>query len=404
MSPSPSEQGPIPGEASFKSRAAHEHSSPSENDSLPGFQTPSSAAGNDQPPNAVTRRLLSLFNSSPSDTAPLATQEQTQEGAVADAPASAGAPPRPLPCLKSVNCNDTGHEQEANERLQDRIRYQLKAGVTLELNAGAFIKRFGLERVGFLTLTLADHLDWRNETEWQEAQRRFRSLDTGYLHKRFTARMCVLEPQQKNGMCIHWHLLVNTGTDIRTGFDFDAVKRRDYRSANPALKTIWRELRHTLPGYGFGRSEMMPLRREGEAVAKYLGKYLSKEGWRFALLQEFKARRVRYSRGWTVANMRWSWNSEGGRKWRTALRLVAGAVDCENLGQFQEWAIFLFGPKWAYHLRRRICELGELLANGDTVPKFQHKGPNFIVRNKRAIARLPEPLREQARRVLEVLG
>ena len=58
------------------------------------------------------------------------------------------------------------------------------------------------------------------------------------------------------------------------------------------------------------------LKKVVEAVAVCLGKYLGKDGWTAALSQDFKARRVRYSRGWTVANMRWSWNCDGARKWR----------------------------------------------------------------------------------------
>jgi hypothetical protein len=209
----------------------------------------------------------------------------------------------------------------------------------------------------------------------------------------------VLEPQRGNDWRIHWHLLVNVGQDIRTGFDFEAVKQRDYRSAGPDLRALWEELRETLPRYGFGRSELLPLKKDSESVAVYLGKYLSKDGWRAALSQEFKARRVRYTRGWTVANMRWSWNCDGARMWRQSLRLVAESVGCSNLNQFGLWAKKHFGPKWAYHLRGTIIELGKLLAAG--MPSAQLK---FIVRDLLDVARLPAHLRTDTARVVAALG
>lgn len=311
------------------------------------------------------------------------------KGSWPDAPARAGAPASPLPCLKSDNCNEGGSDgiKEQNP-FEDKMRYQVKAGVTLAVNAKAFIQRFRLECVGFLTLTLADHLDWRSEAEWKEAQRRFHSLQTGYLRKRFVQRITVLEPQRGNDWRIHWHLLVNVGQDIRTGFDFKAVKQRDYRSAGPALRALWEELRETLPRYGFGRSELLPLKKDSESVAVYLGKYLSKDGWRAALSQEFRARRVRYTHGWTMANMRWSWSGEAARKWRQALRLVAEAVGCSDLNQFRCWARRHYGPKWAYHLRGMIIELGNLMAAEPDVEQFK-----FVVRSVFDVARLPEHLR-----------
>jgi hypothetical protein len=330
----------------------------------------------------------------------LSSRDHAGTGSGPDAPAQAGAPASPLPCLKSDNSNrETEDDAKKQERLADRMRYQAKAGMTLALNAKAFIERFGLERVGFLTLTLADHLDWRNKGEWQEAERRFHSLQTGYLRKRFSERITVLEPQRGNDWRIHWHLLVNVGQDIRTGFDFEAVKQRDYRSASPALRGLWDELRETLPRYGFGRSELLPLKKDSESVAVYLGKYLSKDGWQAALAQEFKARRVRYTHGWTVANMRWSWNCDGARIWRQSLRLVAEAVGCSNLCQFELWAKKHFGPKWAYHLRGTIIELGTLPAAGPHSAQLK-----FIVRDLLDVAKLPEHLRADTARVLAALG
>lgn len=318
-------------------------------------------------------------------------------GRLPDAPAPAGAPAPPLPCLKSVNCNGQGNDEAAKQaKLDDKMRYQLKAAVTLGHNVKAFINKYGLKNIGFLTITLEEHLGWRNEKEWREAQRRFHSLMSGYFRKHFTAWIAVLEPQYKNGWRIHWHLLIYVGFDIRTGFDFEAVGKRDYRSASPALRALWKELREKLPLYGFGRAELLPLKKDAEAVAVYLGKYLSKDGWRAALSQDFKARRVRYSHGWTVANMCWSWNNTGGRKWRKSLRRFAEAMGCYDLGQFQSLAKIMFGPRWAYYLRPLIIALGDQLASGLIIEQFK-----MIVHCMSDIKKLPEHLRADAARVMQ---
>ena len=64
--------------------------------------------------------------------------------------------------------------------------------------------------------------------------------------------------------------------DIRTGFHFAAVKRGDYRSASAYLRREWRFWRATAPKYGFGRTELLPIKKTAEGVAKYVGKYIAK--------------------------------------------------------------------------------------------------------------------------------
>jgi hypothetical protein len=102
--------------------------------------------------------------------------------------------------------------------------------------------------------------------------------------------------------------------------------------------------------------------------------------------------------------MRWSWNTEGGRKWRTALRHVAKAVGCANLDEFGHWAQGTFGSRWAYHLRDTICALGELLAGGHPVAVFSRKAAEYTVRDASDVAALPEHLRAVVQSVLGFLG
>ena len=63
---------------------------------------------------------------------------------------------------------------------------------SVALNVRHLAEKFGFERIGFLTLTFAEDIDWR------EAQRRFHSLATGFLAHEFAAYMMVLE-FQRNG-------------------------------------------------------------------------------------------------------------------------------------------------------------------------------------------------------------
>ena len=57
----------------------------------------------------------------------------------------------------------------------------------------------------------------------------------------------VVEPQGHRGNAVHYHLLVVCPDDIRTGFDFEAIQRRDYRSASSTLRGMWSTLRDVLP-------------------------------------------------------------------------------------------------------------------------------------------------------------
>ena len=74
---------------------------------------------------------------------------------------------------------------------------------------------------------------------------------------------------------LHYHLLVDCSLDIHGGLDFEAVKRQDYRSANSALRGLWSLLRREAPKYGFGRTELLPLRLGADAVGHYIFKDIS---------------------------------------------------------------------------------------------------------------------------------
>ena len=177
-----------------------------------------------------------------------------------------------LPCLYRNNCTEninkflleplSGNAFELSTNLK-------KSASALAWNVQHFVDTYGLSNVGFLTLTFRDHV-----TDPKEAQKRFHSLKTHILATRYRAYIRVMEPM-KSGR-IHYHLLVALDSDIRTGFDFAAVKNQDYSTANKAIRAEWAFWRKTAPKYRFGRTELMPVRSNSEGIGRYVGKYISK--------------------------------------------------------------------------------------------------------------------------------
>jgi hypothetical protein len=216
-----------------------------------------------------------------------------------------------------------------------------KTAFALKVNVLWLIERHGLERIGFLTLTFARHI-----VSYKEAQKALHSLMTGVLRVRYPEYIIVME-RMTSGR-IHYHLLVVMAEDIRTGFDFAAVKRGDYRSASVYLRREWSFWRETAPKYGFGRTELLPIKKTAEGVAKYVGKYVAKHiGQRLA--EDKSARLVRYSRGTNRAGTRFSWVSPGAMMWRAKLGAFCRMLNL-NSDNYQVFLKEWFGRNWVYVL------------------------------------------------------
>ena len=136
----------------------------------------------------------------------------------------------------------------------------------------------------------------------KEAYRRFHSFCTNILSKTFEC--WVLAVGRHADGSIHYHRLAVAPVDVRSGFDFAAAKRRDYRSASPWLRELWRQMRsltnyngeHSEPPYPkIGRCEFLPVRMSAGGVAGYVGRYLRNQfGTRFP--EDKGAHLVRFSR------------------------------------------------------------------------------------------------------------
>jgi hypothetical protein len=249
------------------------------------------------------------------------------------APNGAAAAGDSLPCLNSNN--SISHLSNSHK----------KTAFALTENIQKLVKKYGLERIGFLTLTFADHV-----TDGKEAQRRFNSWNSNVFRKRYAESICVPE-RMKSGR-LHLHLLVVLDEDIRTGFDFEGVANSDYRSANTYLRNEWAFLRKSAKAYGFGRTELLPIKSTAEGIAKYVGKYISKNlGERRA--DDKGARLVRYTKGARQVTSRFSWVSPGAIKWRERVGELAEAIDAKDMGEITE----KLGPRWAYRMRVKIMDL-----------------------------------------------
>lgn len=276
-------------------------------------------------------------------------------------PGEGGTPS--LPCL-SINNSIEENEHFSEESLQSALStvlspYWKKSAHTLYMNVDRLVTMApSLGHVGFLTLTFPD-----NVTDDKEAYSRFRSMNTNFLSdsEDFGHWICVKELQCRGAW--HYHLLIHTTQDIREGFDFDEYAsymrqiKRDTsrserrklsqlatRSANPELRRVWSVLRRAMTKYGFGRSELLPIRTNKEFIARYIGKYISK-GMGRRTAQTKGVRIVSYSRGWSKNSPKYQWNTEGAKEWRRKIALFALVNGYEDFSAIHED----LGPFWAYH-------------------------------------------------------
>lgn len=235
-----------------------------------------------------------------------------------------------------------------------------------------------LDCVGFLTLTVGetDLVTGKFRQVWDaaEASRRINSLNRRVLPALFDRAVIVTE-RHKSG-AIHFHVvgILKGRPDIRTGFNFEQVKARNYSSVSPWLLAKWQELRETLPAYGFGRSELTPIRSTGEAVACYISKYIEKnicnrrEGDR-------RKKLVRYI-GW----QEWQKVSEMGSDERANLKRFSHDADGVLLGRVavqHKAQSFSWGTARACAWRGKARAMGALVDIFEREDMARYLGPRW---------------------------
>lgn len=200
--------------------------------------------------------------------------------------------------------------------------------------------------VGFLTITTPD------VTDNEELRKRWRSFTTNFLkpHPDFGEWVNTKEVQKRGAW--HFHLVIVLSQDIREGINFDQLKEGNYSSASPFLRRIWKELREALPLYGFGRSELLPVKSNADGIARYIGKYISKHIGSRA--EEHKGvRLISYSTGWERNSIRFAWNTRNAREWRRKVEIFAKYHGCQEFYQFSA----KLGPNWAYKYLQEIIDI-----------------------------------------------
>jgi hypothetical protein len=251
-----------------------------------------------------------------------------------------------LPCLNSNISTEIPLKQAELSTQHRKTAFILKESI--QYLGG----KFGVDYLGFLTLTFADHV-----TDHKEASRRLNSLLTHVIKPRYHEYVgCVERMKSKR---IHYHLLVVLKNDIRTGANFDEFSTGFYNSASPQLKKEWSFWRTTARKYKFGRTELLPIKSNTEGIAKYVGKYIAKS-IENRLPEDKGARLVRYSKGARAGNTRFSFYTEGSQEWRRKLALFAEIVNQkypeENIKQASDLSRIL-GKRWAFNHREYIINL-----------------------------------------------
>jgi hypothetical protein len=275
-----------------------------------------------------------------------------------DGAADARSAPAALPCLSSNNSTELPLKSlpeltlEALKKLNKLTGGHKRTAEVLSLEIQSLGRRYGVERLGFLTLTFAEHV-----TEMREASRRFNSLNTHVLKSRYERAIGVWE-RQKSGR-LHIHLVVVLANDIKTGVDFAGFVKGDYRSANSNLRAEWAFWRKTAPLYRFGRTELLPVKSTAEGIARYVGGYIKKhigqreerdKGRRLVTFIGYSEKKQTERISTRTASSKFGWANTGGRIWRAKLGAWAAHNGFKNLLSIRE----CLGPKWAYTFQDQI--------------------------------------------------
>lgn len=266
-----------------------------------------------------------------------------------------------------IRVSDATGEVDVQGRFGAPSGYELRQKFCIEANTAGFLCRFGDSFVGFLTLTFAENL-----RDPEEAQRRFNSFWTHVGRPHFGDYLRVIEVQRRGA--IHYHLLVSLPVDVKGAFDWDAfntaqeARQQGRLSEARALTRIyvqklkdegcgwlvdtWAMLRASLPKYGFGRSELLPIRSNFEGMSKYIGKYIAKS--QAHRPPEMKGVRLFSSsvKGWVrPCNMRFQFLSRGSALYRSRVARLAAHLGVSE----EEGLASVLGKKGQWRLNRWLA-------------------------------------------------
>ncbi len=230
-----------------------------------------------------------------------------------------------------------------------------------------FFKYFGRDFCALMTITADENLHPR------EFAKRFHSWRTNEA-KWFRGYIRVLGPQKCGAP--HFHLLVATHWNMLPGqFRWDALNqtvqlqrkgergseafneaRQAYvQSSAPETVAVWKQMRDSLPNYGLGRAEFLPIRTTADAIARYLSRHLEDSfmNWPASWKGSRRVDRDRKSsKLWNRHHSQIASVSRGAAAWRKRVGEFAAVVGITDFNEFKE----RFGPRWAWQLRAQIIE------------------------------------------------
>jgi len=214
------------------------------------------------------------------------------------------------------------------------------------------LEQYGLNRVGFLTLTFEDDVD-----DVREANRRLDSLMTNFLREKLVSYVLIRERQKRGAW--HFHLLAVLPFDIKSKGRFTKLPKGGYKfqTTNVNLINLWRELREAMPRYGFGRHELLPVRKDSKSVASYLSKYIGKHMSARKLIDK-GVRLVSYSQGFVRAvATQFSWHSPFMSRLRKKVYHLAVVSGCSR----HERAAEDLGDGWGFRLFSQAAHLVRMI-------------------------------------------
>jgi hypothetical protein len=293
-----------------------------------------------------------------------ASADAQGEGPVASATGEAGGLAAGLPCLYYDNCIEEGRKQKREYVRLTPNQKTIRLKVILAIES--MVRKYGQERVGLLTLSFGvpgsgkgSYETWalrEQAKSWKFVQNRWHSFRTNVIAKRYADWVCVFE--QHRDQVWHLHVVVVTKEDIRTGTVIAVLSdytlpywlRRGKDLRNEALAAEWKALREACCHYRFGRAELLPLKKSGEALGFYLAGYLVKTYSKLAAGQ--RCRLVRFSQSiGSKFRDKFTVHSLGSLIHRIRLRIAARMLGFQDYGDFAEY----FGPKWNHLLKGALA-------------------------------------------------
>lgn len=214
-----------------------------------------------------------------------------------------------------------------------------------EENIRLYVQHFGENNVGILTVT--------TPSECLSAvayQKMWHSWRTHVLKELFPTGMWIRERQPRTGNW-HSHSVIDLGWDIKTGFPFGEVAARNYKNVDPRLKDIWKTLRESAVKYGFGRTELLPIKANGPSCARYLVKYLTKVRGSDKLQGEEKCRLFGIWGGVRFISTPFSYTRS--RILRKRKAWLAAMLGIECYAGFK----VVFGSHWWHHLGAALSDV-----------------------------------------------